>query len=312
MAAGTTFKVHLHGATDAADCGTISNTAVATSGNDGGGTSTATVLVQCPDVKVTKTPDNGIVNAGDPITWTIKVENLGPGIARGVTLTDTLPSGIAWSESEADCSIASSVLTCTVGDLASGASKTYQVSGPSSKADCGGPTNNTASASATNEPANKLGNNSDGGSVTVQCADISITKAASPAGPVSAGGSIGFDITISNAGPGIASGVTVHDDLPAGAGLDWSLSPAFTGCAITGAVGNQDLDCSFSTLGAGGEQGPDPRHQQDDGRRLRHGQQHGHRCRRQRRPRRRLRIGRGPVPGRPRPQDRAERHHLRG
>lgn len=256
MPAGTAFTVHIHGTTDAGDCGTISNTAVASSGNDGGGTSTATVAVGCPDVKVTKTPDNGIVNAGDPITWTIKVENLGPGVAKGVTATDTLPSGIAWGESEADCSIASGILSCTVGDLAAGASKTYQVSGPSSKADCGGPTNNTGSAAATNEPAGKLGNNSDAGSVTVQCADISITKTANPAGPVSAGAPIGFDVTISNAGPGIASSVTVHDDLPADAGLDWSLSPAFSGCAITGAVGDQDLDCIFSTLGAGASKGP--------------------------------------------------------
>ena len=83
-AGGHGLQGPLHGTTDAADCGVISNTAVATSGNDGGGTSTATVTVQCPDVEVTKTPDNGIVNAGDPITWTIKVENLGPGNARGV------------------------------------------------------------------------------------------------------------------------------------------------------------------------------------------------------------------------------------
>ena len=61
-----------------------------TSGNDGGGTSNASVTVQCPDIKVTKTPDNGVVNVGDPIVWTIKVENIGQGIATGVVVTDTL------------------------------------------------------------------------------------------------------------------------------------------------------------------------------------------------------------------------------
>ena len=140
-------------------------------------------MVQCPDIQVTKTPDGGIVNAGDPITWTIKVENIGQGTAKDVVVTDHLPAGIAWSESEADCSITAGVLTCNVGDLAAGASKTYQVSGPSSKSDCGGPTNNTASASASNEPADKLGNNSDDGSVTVQCAEIHIVKTAVPSGP---------------------------------------------------------------------------------------------------------------------------------
>ena len=162
MAAGTNFKVHLHGTTDAADCGVISNSATASSGNDGGGTSTATVTVQCPDIKVTKTPDGANVNAGDPVTWTIKVENLGPGKATGVVVTDALPGDIAWGESEADCSITAGLLTCNVGDLAASASKTYTVSGPTTKGDCG-TLDNFASASATNEPANKLGNNGDGG-----------------------------------------------------------------------------------------------------------------------------------------------------
>ena len=140
-------------------------------------------MVQCPDIKVTKTPDGAIVNAGDPITWTIKVENLGPGMAKGVVVTDPLPAGIAWSESEADCSITAGVLTCTVGDLAASALEDLHGQRSASKGDCGGSTT-TRPRRATNEPADKLGNNSDGGSVTVQCADIHIIKTAVPAGPV--------------------------------------------------------------------------------------------------------------------------------
>ncbi|HVL53276.1 MAG TPA: DUF11 domain-containing protein, partial [Vitreimonas sp.] len=109
--------------TTAASCDTINNTGNITSTNDGSDSDSASVVVQCPDVKVTKTPDGGSVDAGDQITWTIKVENLGPGTATGVTLTDNLPAGIDWSESEADCSITgvvgSQVLDCTVGTLAS-------------------------------------------------------------------------------------------------------------------------------------------------------------------------------------------------
>ena len=256
VAAGANFKVHIHGTTDAADCGTISNTATASSGNDGGGSSTASVVVKCPDIKVTKTPDGAAVNAGDPITWTIKVENIGQGTAKGVVVTDPLPAGIAWTESEPDCSITAGVLTCNVGDLSAGDFKTYTVSGPSSKSDCGGATDNTASATALNEAQDKLANNTDSGSVTVQCADIHIAKTAVPAGPVSAGTSIGFDITVSNAGLGTATTVKVHDVLPAGGGLDWSLSPAFAGCAVTGAVGDQALDCTFASVAPAGSKGP--------------------------------------------------------
>ena len=58
--------------------------------------------------------------------------------------------------------------------------------------------------SATNEPGTALGNNSDSGDVTVLCADIDIAKTANPVGPVSAGDDIGFDVTVSNLGDGIA------------------------------------------------------------------------------------------------------------
>jgi uncharacterized repeat protein (TIGR01451 family) len=84
--------------------------------------------------------------------------------------------------------------------------------------------------------------------------NVSIVKTANPAGPVSAGATIGFDITISNTGAADATAVTISDPLPAGG--NWSLNPSFTGCSITGAVGSQVLNCSFTTLASGGSIGP--------------------------------------------------------
>ena len=257
LAADASFTVHVSGPTDAADCGTVSNTASVATTNDGTDSDGASVVVNCPDIKVTKTPDGGSVNAGDPITWTIKVENIGAGTATGVVLTDNLPAGIDWSEAEADCSIAgavgSEVLTCNVGTLASGAFKTYTVTGTTDAADCG-IVNNTASATATNEPANVLGNNSDPGDVTVLCADINIVKNANPVGPVNAGDTIGFDVIVSNNGDGVATGVHVSDPLPAG--VDWSAS-APTGdttgvsCSITGPLGSEVLTCDDDSMAGG-------------------------------------------------------------
>lgn len=86
--------------------------------------------------------------------------------------------------------------------------------------------------------------------------NISILKTANPVGPVNAGANIGFDITVSNSGAAAASNVTITDPLPAGGALSWSLSPAFTGCSITGAVGSQVLNCSFASIAAGGSVGP--------------------------------------------------------
>src|SRR5262249_1188681 len=76
--------------------------------------------------------------------------------------------------------------------------------------------------------------------------NVSIVKTPDHANPVNAGSNIGFSITVSNTGVADATGVTISDPLPAGAGTDlnWTLSPAFSGCSITGAVGSQSLNCS--------------------------------------------------------------------
>ncbi len=85
---------------------------------------------------------------------------------------------------------------------------------------------------------------------------MSITKTAD-ATPVSTGTAIGFSVTISNAsGPsvGTATGVAINDPLPAGSGVLWSISPAYSGagtCAITGPAGSQVLACTIGTMAPG-------------------------------------------------------------
>ncbi len=87
-------------------------------------------------------------------------------------------------------------------------------------------------------------------------AHLTIAKTANPAGPVAVGSPIGFDITVANTGQGAATQVHVSDVLPAGNALNWSLSPAFPDCSISGAVGSQTLDCAFAALAAGATKGP--------------------------------------------------------
>jgi uncharacterized repeat protein (TIGR01451 family) len=176
-------------------------------------------------------------------------------------VSDTLPAGgdLDWSlnPSFTGCAINGSVgsqtLDCSLGDIAGGGSVgPIHIESSTTKADCG-TVSNEASVSTDNDGSDK---SSD--SVDVQCADIAITKTANPTGPVAAGSTIGFDITVDNNGTGTAKGVTVSDTLPAGAGndLNWSLNPAFTGCAINGSVGSQTLDCSLGDIAGGGSVGP--------------------------------------------------------
>ena len=169
LAAGATRTVHVSGVTDAADCGTLPNTATVAATNEpaaktGDDQSSASIVVQCPDVTVLKTADHSPISAGDTAAFTIVVSNAGPGLAKAVTLNDPLPAGVAWSEDSADCQIASNTLACSFGDLGVGASRTIHVSGPTDAADCG-TLPNTATVAATNEPSSKLGNNVSSASI---------------------------------------------------------------------------------------------------------------------------------------------------
>jgi uncharacterized repeat protein (TIGR01451 family) len=93
-------------------------------------------------------------------------------------------------------------------------------------------------------------------SVTIVGATVDVSKSANPPGPVSAGDNIGFDITVTNSGSVPAAGVTVTDNLPGGADLNWALDPPFNGCSITGAQGSQVLSCDLGTVEAGDSVGP--------------------------------------------------------
>ncbi|HEY4753579.1 MAG TPA: hypothetical protein VIH37_09850, partial [Candidatus Limnocylindrales bacterium] len=199
----------------------------------------ATITCQDPSLTITKTADHATVNAGDAIGFTVVVSNGGPGVAKGVVLSDPLPAGATWSVDPAvtGCSIASGTLTCTVGDLASGAKFTVHVAAQTSYEACS-VYDNTARASADNAPSVDAS-----ATITCQKPSLTITKTADAA-TVNAGDPIGFMVTVSNDGPGVAKAVTLHDPLPAG--VTWTISPAVAGCSITAGA----LDCSFGDLAA--------------------------------------------------------------
>ncbi len=247
MASGASKTVHISSPTTAATCGTVVNSASASTDNDGNpSTGPVTITVNCPAVQVVKTADNGTISAGDTAAFTIVVTNNGPGVAKGVTLTDTLPAGVDWQQDNQSCSITAGVLSCNFGDLASGATRTIHVSGKTDAADCG-TLHNTATVSATNESSDDLGNNTSSADITVNCPGISVTKTADDT-TVDAADQVGFTITVANAGPGTATDVHLDDPLPTNPGLDWSIDGG-TGqqlCQIT----QGDLVCDFGDMPA--------------------------------------------------------------
>ena len=180
------------------------------------------------------------MSAGDQIGFVITATNAGAGEARGVVVTDTLPTqaGLSWSQDSDDCAITAGVLTCNFGTLAPGASKSVHITSPTTEASCA-TIDNTATVTTTND-----GSATASDDVVVNCGDIQLTKIAD-ADTVSAGDQIGFVITATNGGEGEARDVVVTDTLPTQDGLSWSADS--TDCSISGGV----LTCNFGTLAAG-------------------------------------------------------------
>lgn len=123
---------------------------------------TVTALV---DLSITKTAAPNPVTAGQPLTYTMTVGNAGPSASTGVTLTDTLPAGVAFvssTASQGSCS-GTATVTCAIGSLASGASAavTIVVTPPAA-----GTISNAASVAA-NEPDANMANNSASVQTTV-------------------------------------------------------------------------------------------------------------------------------------------------
>lgn len=172
-----------------------------------------------PNLAVTKTPDGATINPGDTASFTVEVHNAGPGTATGVTLDDSLPAGLDWTDDSDACAITDGTLTCDFGDLEAGATATVTVSAVTTADHCG-TLDNTATAQAANhDPV------SDPGSITVQCGAISVTKTAKHAddsGATAPNLSAGFTITDSSgatvatvttdeAGQGCAGGLAFGD-----------------------------------------------------------------------------------------------------
>ena len=76
------------------------------------------------DLKVTKTASAPTVPVGGTLTYTIRVDNLGPDPATGVTVTDTVPKDLDFvsaTSTVGQCANKGRKVTCTIGALESGA-----------------------------------------------------------------------------------------------------------------------------------------------------------------------------------------------
>jgi uncharacterized repeat protein (TIGR01451 family) len=72
------------------------------------------------DLMITKADSPDPVNVGSTLTYTIQVQNLGPDLASGVTVTDQLPKGVDFvsaTTSSGHCARKGNKVTCDLGGL---------------------------------------------------------------------------------------------------------------------------------------------------------------------------------------------------
>ena len=234
--------------------GTISNSASASTSstdpnpaNNQSGPVVTTVDCQQPqaDLSVTKIgPAN--VNQGATITYTLTAINQGPDTADNVVVTDTIPAGLVFNAGLSDpaCIQQGNDILCNNVSLPNGNSIAYNVVFDTQAMACAAVVPNTASVSTSTTDPNPANNQSATVQTTIDCpvaqSDLMIVKT----GPATAnaGGTVTYNLEVTNNGPDAATNVVAEDPIPAG--LTFNAGASDTDCVQQG----NDILCNNTTL----------------------------------------------------------------
>ena len=246
LAAGQSRTITLTATTSETACTEYVNKATVKGSNFADKDDTATITCQTADIKIVKSAEDATIDAGDQAKFSITVTNDGPGLAKGVKLSDPLPAGLTWTvggTNAADCvdPVVGNIVDCSFGDLAAGQSRTITLTATTSETAC------TEYVNKATVKGSNFADKDDTATITCQTADIKIVKSAEDA-TIDAGDQAKFSITVTNDGPGLAKGVKLSDPLPAG--LTWTVGGTNTADCVDPVVGNI-VDCSFGDLAAG-------------------------------------------------------------
>jgi uncharacterized repeat protein (TIGR01451 family)/MYXO-CTERM domain-containing protein len=185
------------------------------------------------------------VNAGDNITYAVTYKNGGTATALASQFTLVIPTGTTFQSTSipAACSGVAvggtGTLTCTLGDLAQGASGSFTVTLNANAGTSGTTvTNGNYSIQATGISALLGPKVLTAITSGVTYADVAITKTDGVAA-VGWGQAVSYAITMSNAGPGAAGSVTMADTMPAQlSGATWTCAGTGGGTCVASGSGN--------------------------------------------------------------------------
>ena len=220
LAPGTAQTILIRGLVDPSATGSIVNTATVDSPtpdpDPGNNTSTDDTPVETSaDLTVTKLGAPKSVPAGDLLTYTITVHNLGPSDAQDVLLTDNIPPELTDAEysTNGGTTWLSWSGSANLGAFAGGELRTILIRGRVDNTATGIITNTAVVSSPTPDP--DPGNNQDTDITPINTsADLGVIKAGSP-NPVDPNQTLTYSVTVTNYGPNPASNVVLTDPVPA-------------------------------------------------------------------------------------------------
>jgi uncharacterized repeat protein (TIGR01451 family) len=212
------------------------------------------------DLSITKNarPDPAI--AGEQLYYDVTVRNDGPDSAPNVTVSDQLPSQVTFVTSTGNCvenPAGSGTLTCDLGTIASGTSKSFTIK-TAVKPDAiagTGPTSisNTASVRSGGavdpDPSDNAVTET---SLVEDSADVRVDKLCKPDTTIPAGTVVQCTVFVTNNGPSFARNVVVDDTVLSASGVTISaITPSQGSCApVTAVTGGQKFTCTLGTLAA--------------------------------------------------------------
>ena len=209
------------------------------------------------DLRVTKSATPSPATAGLQITYTINVHNSGVLDATNVIVTDTLPSGftfIADNLPGSECADTTEpTIVCNVGDLSSGASRSFTITAAINSAHLqpGGAdtSDNLVEVEADQADPDESNNTFTLSTLVNELADLSVTKTCKPDRDAVVGEDAPFcEIVVSNSGPSMARNVTLVDAITAnGVYTIDNIDTAQGSCSDVGG----DVECDLGDIDAG-------------------------------------------------------------
>ena len=168
---------------------------------------------QTTTVTIEATAPTTAVPRGSNFNYTIAIENTGTYAATDVVVQSNLPTNVSFVSSSSTMSgvnftHAARVLTANIASLAPGQTVTFTVAVTADTIGTG--VVNAASVSGEN-----FTTASDTATVSIIEPAVTITKTATPTGPVTAGSTVAYSLVVTNTGTATLNNVTVTDTLPA-------------------------------------------------------------------------------------------------